>query len=159
VPVSKHPKKSTLSQGLPSHHILVVDEEIGKEEILKRLVTLLANKHQIDAELALKALGEREAAGSTFLNESVAIPHVRLPGLNKVHVALAITKRGIIDVETDVPIEAVFLLVAPEGGGAKDFKMLTIAVKVFQNLHIRRKVLEMQTAAEVWRVIADSEAN
>jgi mannitol/fructose-specific phosphotransferase system IIA component (Ntr-type) len=116
---------------------------------------------QLNSETVLAALIRREEQGSTFLNESVAIPHARVEGLQQpelaLALALAVTCHGISDVSSELPIEAVFLLLAPMRGTAADLQMLTKAIRLFQNLNVRRRLLQVNCAQDVLSIMADNE--
>jgi hypothetical protein len=60
-------------------------------------------------------------------------------GLTGPEVAMALTHAGIIDVVSERPIEVVFLLLEPAAGDARPhLQLLTTAVKIFQDMSLRR---------------------
>jgi PTS system nitrogen regulatory IIA component len=97
------------------------------------------NKRQVLQELAKRAatvagqperavydvLNERERLGTTGIGSGVAIPHGKLPGLDRVYGLFARLERP-VDFEAidDRPVDLVFLLLAPEGAGADHLKAL-----------------------------------
>jgi two-component system sensor histidine kinase KdpD len=147
-----------IADSLSLTRICIVKEPVTKVEVMKKLVDLVvAEQQQLNAEAVLAALLKREEQGSTFLNESVAIPHARVDGLMQPEMALAITCQGISDVNSELPIEAAFLLLAPLHGTAADLQILTRVIRLFQDLNIRRKLLTVATAEGVLTLIADHE--
>jgi two-component system sensor histidine kinase KdpD len=143
---------------LDEGRVALIDQPVTKSEVLRRLVDVIHRERpDLDPQAVLVALERRELQGSTFLNESVAVPHARIEGLASSEVALAVTKGGVADVASERPIEAVFMLLAPVAGGAADLRLLTKAIRVFQDLGVRRDLTDARTPAEVLRIIGDAE--
>lgn len=89
--------------------------------VFEELVDNLIHGDALDAELrdaALKALDEREALASTGVGMNVAIPHVKLPGLEAAAVGLAVHKEGVDWSATDGdPVHLFFTVLRPEAAG------------------------------------------
>jgi two-component system sensor histidine kinase KdpD len=148
-----------ISDTLTENRICIIKSATTKGEVMKRLVDLIVtDQAELNAAAALAALFQREEQGSTFLNESVAIPHARISGLHRPELALAITRQGVSDVNSELPIEAVLLLLAPLHGDANDLRLLTKAIRMFQDLNLRRKLLTVDSKQEVLSILANSEA-
>ena len=65
-----------------------VDEAVGatsKKGLLQHLANATARRLAIDAREIGTALSEREKLGSTGFGGGVALPHVRLAGLDRIH--------------------------------------------------------------------------
>lgn len=155
---SPGPTVGRVSRALAERRIVILDRPVTKAEVLQSLVELIIKDRQgLKTEQVLEALARREELGSTFLNESVAVPHARVEGLERPEVALALTRGGVSDVASERPIEAVFLLLAPPAGPSSDLSLLTGAIHLFQHLNVRRKLLEVRTAAEVLPILVDNE--
>ena len=67
--------------------VAIVDAD-SKQEILAQLSALFARTWDLDAELVLELLDEREKLGSTGFGRGVAIPHARIPGIQRPVAAL-----------------------------------------------------------------------
>ncbi|MCK7500707.1 MAG: PTS sugar transporter subunit IIA [Comamonadaceae bacterium] len=93
---------------------MIWETAVEKETVLRALASTLGRDAGLgSAESVFEAILKREAQGSTFFNEGVAFPHVRVEGLADPVIALGLTREGIIDVATDKPIEIVFLILSP----------------------------------------------
>ena len=67
--------------------VIVWTEPVTREEILRDVVNAAHRAEpSLDPQAALRLLQAREAQGSMFLNEGVALPHVRVPE-SQTHVA------------------------------------------------------------------------
>lgn len=69
-----------LAPGAVRHHT----KAKSKKRLLCDLGQVAADVYGIPAEAALQALREREALGPTGVGSGVALPHARLPGLDRV---------------------------------------------------------------------------
>lgn len=92
-----------------------------KEDTFKELVGILAKSGELPKELeesAFNALVERDELASTGLGMGVAIPHVKLKGLEQAVVSLAVHKEGLdwnaIDGES---VHLLFTVLRPERAG------------------------------------------
>jgi mannitol/fructose-specific phosphotransferase system IIA component (Ntr-type) len=147
-----------LSALLNQRRIRIFDWPTAKEDLLKTLVDCVAAEHHgLDARRALDELHAREAQGSTFLNEGIALPHARLAGLTDPEVAIALTRGGVSDVPTDRPIEIVFLLLTPATDAQEHLQLLGTAARLFRDSSLRRKLAKAVEPAEVLRLVADAE--
>ncbi len=87
-----------------------------KEEVLRDLTRTVYSAEKDQQEIFTRLL-QREKESSTFFNEGVAFPHLRLEDDSLPRIALGIIPKGIADVSTIEPIRLVFLIVtsaAPE---------------------------------------------
>ena len=103
-----------------------------KEIVLRCLVDSMKGVEPGDPETVLIQLLKREQVASTFLNEGVAFPHLRIEGLQKPAVSLGIAKRGISDLSTDQPINLIFLLLSPKEQPNLQIYLLSLAARAAQ---------------------------
>jgi two-component system, OmpR family, sensor histidine kinase KdpD len=149
----------TLSRLLSESRIIIWNDPVAREDIRKRLVgAIVVTTPGLKQEAVMAKLAERERQGSTFLNEGVALPHARLDELMSPQVALGLTHAGILDVPTDKPIEAVFLLLSPSAGSNVHLQLLAKVGRALQNRELRRSLNQAQTPAEALGAIQDFEA-
>jgi PTS system nitrogen regulatory IIA component len=92
-----------------------------------------------------------------FLNEGVALPHVRVPGLRRSLPVLGLVHGGVIDVRTERPIELVFGLLSPEDQPTEHLKLLAAAARAFQDRNLRRALGAAQTPQQAFAAIVASE--
>jgi len=138
-----------VSRGL----IRIWDEPVVKEEVLAGLAAAAARETRIGADLILGGLRAREARGSTFFNEGVAFPHVRVNELEKPVIALGITRKGIPDVATKKPIEVVFLILSPARDPDVQVRLLAVASRAAQRRDFIRMLGSADGPAEVLAAI------
>jgi two-component system sensor histidine kinase KdpD len=151
--------RDLLSQWLSLQSIVIWDTAVDKETILKALASNVGNKTGLqDPKALFDSIMKREAQGSTFFNEGVAFPHIRVEGLAAPVIALALTREGIIDVATDKPIEIVFLILSPAQAPETQVKLLGLASRASQNRSLVQALRSVRTPEETLRAIRDWEA-
>ncbi len=149
-----------LSQLLSSERIVIWNEPVRKEAVLSRLVeTIGQGEGDRDPAKLLNGILEREEQGSTFFNEGVAFPHVRVDGLSTTVVALGLTRQGVSDVSTEKPIEIVFLILSPVQTPDTQVQILGLASHAVQNRHLLQSLRSAQTSEEAMRTIHDWEVS
>jgi PTS system nitrogen regulatory IIA component len=131
---------------------------VTREEILRDVVKAAhLAEPGLDPQAALRMLQAREAQGSMFLNEGVALPHVRVPNLSRTLPVLGLVHGGVIDVTTQRPIELVFGLLSPENQPNEHLKLLAAAARAFQDRNLRRALAAAKTPEQAFAAISASE--
>jgi len=149
----------TLGRLLSADRIVIWDDPASRQEIREKLVgAIAANTPQLDAALVIRKLTEREAQGSTFLNEGVALPHARLDDLSSPQIALGLTHAGVLDAPTEKPVEVVFLLLSPTSGANVHLQLLAKAGRALQSRDLRRALERARTPGEALEAIHDFES-
>ena len=97
----------------------------GKKMLFQKIAALAAQSYGVDAEAAADALLERERLGSTGFGGGVAIPHAKLPGLDRMcGVVVLLDPPAPFDAVDDAPVDVVFALLSPQDSGAEHLKTL-----------------------------------
>ncbi len=97
------------------HHL----KASSKKHLLQRLSDTLAEATGHESREIFDRLFEREKLGSTGMGDGIAIPHARLPGLDRVYAVFA-TMGEPVDFEAidGKPVDLVCALMAPQDAGA-----------------------------------------
>jgi two-component system sensor histidine kinase KdpD len=149
----------TLSRLLTPQRIILWDDPVSRQDVRRRLVeTITSVTPNLDPQLVMQKLAEREQQGSTFLNEGIALPHARLDQLDAPQVALGLTRAGLLDVVTEQPISAVFLLLSPSTGANAHLQLLAKAGRALQNRELRSALARAGSSAEAMEAIQDFES-
>jgi len=157
--VAEQRTAGTLSRLLSPARIVIWEDAVSRQDIRQQLVTAITStESSLKPEVVLAKLAEREEQGSTFLNEGVALPHARIEGLQSPQVALGLTHGGVLDVPTERPIEAVFLLLSPAAGANIHLQLLAKVGRALQNRELRRALRDAKWPAEALEAIQDFEA-
>jgi mannitol/fructose-specific phosphotransferase system IIA component (Ntr-type) len=148
-----------LSRLLSPGRIIIWDDPVAKEDVRRQLVnSIIATEPALNTATIIQKLAEREALGSTYLNEGIALPHARREGLQTPQIALGLTRAGLLDVATQRPIEAVFLLLSPMTGSNIHLQLLAKAGRALQSRELRTILNRASSPAEALDAIQDFEA-
>jgi mannitol/fructose-specific phosphotransferase system IIA component (Ntr-type) len=113
---------------------------VPRAEVLRRLVERLApTSGPWNIEAVLEKIEERERQGSTFMNQGLALPHIRLAGLTGPQLAIGLTHGGISDL-TGEPVRIVVLVLSPPDDQRSHLRLLAIAAKIHHRLELRREL-------------------
>ena len=127
----------------------------GKKQALQEIAAKAAELTGQSDRAILEILLQREKLGSTGVGNGVAIPHGKLPKLDKVFGLFARLERP-VDFEAldGQPVDLVFLLLAPEGAGADHLKALARVARLLRDPEIARKLRESRDAEALYAVLA-----
>ncbi len=147
-----------LSSLLTAARIRIWNAPVARDEAVRQLVeAIAAEAGEVDIPTALARIAAREQQGSTFLNHGFALPHARLPGLGSVQVAFGLTRGGVGDLDTAVPITAILLILTPEDAPRSHLQVLSAAGRLLRERDVMRRLEESLTPEGVWHVIAAAE--
>lgn len=108
-----------MSETIRPNQVVLLDGASDKPRLLRDLADRAAGALGLDASKLASALLRREDLGSTGLGGGIAIPHTRMPEIQKPFAVLAILHTPVpFDAIDDRPVDIVFLLVAPDNGDA-----------------------------------------
>ncbi|MFT4026442.1 MAG: PTS sugar transporter subunit IIA [Novosphingobium sp.] len=106
----------------------------SKPAILAALAARFASVYELDADLVLQRMAEREALGSTGFGRAVAIPHARIAGLARPVAAFLRLKTPVAFEAADaMPVDLVFGLLSPEQAGAAHLHALASISRMMRN--------------------------
>jgi PTS system nitrogen regulatory IIA component len=127
----------------------------SKKQLLQELAAKAAELSGQSERTILETLQQRERLGSTGVGDGVAIPHGKLPKLNKLFGVFARLERG-IDFEAldSQPVDLVFLLLAPETAGADHLKALARVARLLREPDVVRKLRDSRDAEALYAVLA-----
>jgi len=131
-----------------------------KRDALAEMAAALAKvEPRIEADRLLEVLLEREALQSTGIGEGVAIPHGKMPGLDRLVAAFARSSEG-VDFESidGQPTHHFFLLVVPEHSGGQYLKALARISRFFRNAAFRQRLADAESLEGVIRAIEEEDA-
>src|SRR6266508_4580148 len=119
----------------------------SKKQALLELAGKAAELSGQSERTILEILQQREKLGSTGVGNGIAIPHGKLPKLNKLFGLFARLERP-VDYEAldGQPVDLVFLLLAPETAGADHLKALARVARLLRDSDIARKLRESRDA-------------
>ncbi len=131
----------------------------GKKQALQELAQHAAVLTGLPEREIYEALLQRERLGSTGIGDGIAIPHGRLPGIDRLVGLFARTERPIeFEALDGHPVDIIFVLIAPEGAGADHLKALARVARVLRNQSVLDQVRKIRDPEAIYAVLAESEA-
>jgi len=126
----------------------------NKKQAIQELSAKAAELIGRDEREIFETLLQRERLGSTGVGNGVAIPHGKLPKLDKL-VGLFARLIKPIDFEAldGEPVDLVFLLLAPEAAGADHLKALARIARLLRDDQIARKLRAARDADTVYAML------
>ncbi len=100
------------------------------------------------------ALVERESHGSTGVGRGVAIPHARLPGLDRMKAVFVRLDEPVpFDAVDDQPVDILFALFAPENAGSEHLRALARASRLLRSEEMRQQLRLARTADAIRAIL------
>jgi len=128
----------------------------SKKQALQELSRRAAAAIQCDEREILNVLIERERLGTTGVGQGIAIPHGKLKSLDSIRGFFARLETGInYDAMDDMPVDLIFLLLAPEEGGADHLKALARVSRTLRNSERCARLRGTENADAIFAVLTD----
>ncbi|MCU0790830.1 MAG: PTS IIA-like nitrogen regulatory protein PtsN [Nitratireductor sp.] len=132
----------------------------SKKQLLQDLADRASAKTGIPARKIFDTLLQRERLGSTGAGNGIAIPHGKLRDLKHITGIFARLERPVdFEAVDDLPVDIVFLLLAPEGAGADHLKALARIARVLRETDTIEKVRETRDAAAIHSLLTHNQAS
>lgn len=141
----------SLEHWLRPHEIGLDLDVHSKGEVLAALAKALQRSCRIDAEPILRALQRREQAGSTAVGNGLAIPHARIPGIDRPVTMYARTPAPIRFAAPDgKPVAEFFAILVPAEGAAEvHLQLLRAVAELFSSPAFRATLAAATSPAAV----------
>src|SRR5216110_1989673 len=126
----------------------------GKKQALQELAAKAAELSGLSERTIFEILVQREKLGSTGVGSGIAIPHGKLPKLNKLFGVFARLERPVeFEALDSQPVDLVFLLLAPEAAGADHLKALARVARLLRDPDVARKLRDSRDADALYAVL------
>ncbi len=107
-----------------------------------------------------EVLIERERLGTTGVGNGIAIPHGKLPGLDRLYGLFARLEKPIdYDSIDDQPVDLICLLLAPETAGADHLKALARVSRLLRDRAVCEKLRGSDNTDAVYALLTESTAS
>jgi nitrogen PTS system EIIA component len=139
----------------------------SKDEALAELVDNLIHSEVLPEAArvdALAALLEREKLGSTGVGAGVAIPHVKLRGIERVACSLSLHPEGLSWQAIDgAPVHLLFVVLRPDKAGTehdpeRHLEMMRWVARLARDADFRRFALRVKTKTELVDLLKEMSA-
>lgn len=146
---------------LLSPHAVVAGLRAGsKKQVLQELARRAAELTGRPERAVFEVLLERERLGTTGVGHGIAIPHGKLPDLDRVHGMFARLERPVdFDSIDEQPVDLVFLLLAPEQAGADHLKALARVSRLLRDAALCEKLRGADSADAIYALLTHQESS
>ncbi len=145
-----NPTTISVTTLLAPNRIILWNEPITREKLLRELTEKVAHESGGSSEDIVTKLLNRENESSTFFNEGIAFPHVRVATIKEPLVALGIPSRGVLDVPTETPTRLVFLILAPASDPSVQVRILGMLSRLARNQDFVEQVASSNSSEKAW---------
>src|SRR5215467_4613225 len=131
----------------------------NKKQALQELARRAAAMTGIPERTIYDVLTERERLGTTGIGMGIGIPHGKLPGLAKLYGIFARLERPIsFEAIDDLPVDLIFLLLAPEDAGADHLKALALVSRLLRDRAVCDKLRGTDNPDALYALLTDHTA-
>ena len=157
------PNKSE-ENGMEINDLLVADGVIAdlkatsKKQALQDLARRAAEMSGLHERAVFDVLMERERLGTTGVGNGIAIPHGKLPKLERLYGLFARLEHPIdFQAIDERPGDLIFVLLAPESAGADHLKALASISRLLRDKTVCDKLRGTDSAEALWAILTESE--
>jgi nitrogen PTS system EIIA component len=126
----------------------------GKKQALQELSDRAAVVSGLPAREIFDSILQRERLGPTGVGDGVAIPHGKLAKCRRIFGVFARLERP-IDFEAldGLPVDLIFLLIAPESAGADHLKALATIARKLRNANFAAQLRATRDASAIYSMM------
>ncbi len=128
----------------------------SKKQALQELAKRAAAITQLPERQIFDVILERERLGTTGVGGGIAIPHGRLPKLDRIYGIFARLEQP-IDFESidEQPVDLIFMLLAPEAAGADHLKALARVSRMLRDRATTEKLRGSDNAEALYALLTN----
>lgn len=129
----------------------------GKKQALQEVAAHAARLTGLDSHEVYETLLQRERLGSTGIGDGIAIPHGKLARSERLFGLVARLERP-IDFEAidGMPVDILFLLIAPETAGADHLKALSRIARVLRQPGVLDRLRAAHDAGAIYALLMEN---
>jgi PTS system nitrogen regulatory IIA component len=143
-----------LTDLLTPETILASVKAVSKKQLLQELAAFAAEQTGLLESDVYEALLQRERLGSTGIGHGIAIPHGKLPKLDRLIGIFARLEKPVdFDALDGQQVDLVFLLLAPEGAGADHLKALSRVARALRDPAIAQKLRKSHNSSALFALL------
>lgn len=129
----------------------------SKKQVLEELSKLAEIKLGINSRILVENLTKREKLGSTAVGNGIAIPHANVINIDKPYIFVSTLVNGLdFNSTDDIPVDIIFLLVAPDDQGSEHLQALALISRLLRNKELTTKLRGCKSSESALAVISQS---
>ncbi len=130
----------------------------SKKQALQELARRAADVTGLEERKIFSVLMDRERLGTTGVGSGIAIPHGKLPELERLYGIFARLEKP-VDFQSidDRPVDLIFVLLAPEGAGADHLKALARVSRLLRDHDVCDKLRGTSEIDALFAILTESQ--
>ena len=127
-----------------------------KAEALEELMdVIVACNGGVDKESLAREIANREEMMSTGIGNKLAIPHVRMEGIERATMAVGVSQAGIADYESldKQPVHIIIMIAAAKGEHETYIRLLAQVAEALKDADLREEIIQATDPATVHRIL------
>lgn len=125
-----------------------------KDEMIARLAELAVASNatgSVGADTIHTALAEREAQGSTAFGNEIAIPHARIPGLERFILYIVSSERGVdFDALDKKRVKLFFVILGPPEAVTDHLKILAFVSRALSHTNLKQELIAARSETALY---------
>ena len=144
----------TISALLSPQKIFIDTEVTSKKKLLELIANIVADRTQLGQSIIYSNLLNRERLGSTGLGDGFAVPHARVPDLDKTVGCFFRLKEPVnFESPDNQPVDLVFTIVIPEEATEEHLLILSALAKIFSRPEVCEAIRGAANKEEIETII------
>jgi PTS system nitrogen regulatory IIA component len=148
----------TISALLSPQKIFIDTEVTSKKKLLELIANIVADRTQLGQSIIYNNLLNRERLGSTGLGDGFAVPHARVPDLDKTVGCFFRLKEPVnFESPDNLPVDLVFTIVIPQEATEEHLLILSALARIFSRAEVCEAIREAANKEEIEAIIRSAE--
>jgi len=132
----------------------------SKKQALQEIAAKAMRVTGVQERVIFDTLLERERLGSTGVGHGIAIPHGKLPGLDRLYGLFVRMEQPIdFDAVDELPVDLIFVLLAPEQAGADHLTALARVSRLLRDRTVCNKLRGTDDPEALYALLTQSKAS
>jgi nitrogen PTS system EIIA component len=147
-----------ISALLSPQKIFIDTDVSSKKKLLELIANIAADQTQLSESIIYTNLLNRERLGSTGLGQGFAVPHARLPDLEKTVGCFFRLKQPVnFESPDNLPVDLVFTIIIPQEATEEHLLILSSLARIFSDADICEAIRAATSKEEIQRIIQSAE--
>ena len=144
----------TISALLSPQKIFIDTEVTSKKKLLELIANIVADRTQLGQSVIYSNLLNRERLGSTGLGDGFAVPHARVPDLDKTVGCFFRLKEPVnFESPDNLPVDLVFTIVIPQEATEEHLLILSALARIFSRAEVCEAIRGATNKEEIETII------
>ena len=147
-----------ISALLSPQKIFIDTEVSSKKKLLELIANITADQTRLPESIIYTNLLNRERLGSTGLGQGFAVPHARLPDLEKTVGCFFRLKQPVnFESPDNLPVDLVFAIIIPQEATEEHLLILSSLARIFSDADICEAIRAANSKEEIEKIIQSAE--